>query len=88
VLLIDPGANELHVFANGPNFRPGTIFEKTSPLNVPSFDVQGPPTPFISDDQDPGLEVATSTKQPVSPSMGIVVVAANFMNHTYYFREE
>ena len=88
VLLIDPGANQLHVFANGPNFRPGTIFEKTSPLDVPSFDVQGPPTPFISDDQNPGLEVATSTKQPVSPSMGIVVVAANFMNHTYYFREE
>jgi hypothetical protein len=88
VLLIDPGANELHVFANGPNFSPGTIFEKTSPLDVPSFDVQGPPTPFISDDQEPGLEVATSTKQPVSPSLGLVVVAANFMNHTYYYREE
>ena len=88
VLLIDPGANQLHVFANGPNFRPGKIFEKTSPLDVPSFDVQGPPTEFISDDQEPGLEVATSTKQPVSPSLGLVVVAANFMNHTYYFREE
>jgi hypothetical protein len=88
VLLIDPGANELHVFANGPNFRPGTIFEKTSPLDVPSFDVRGLPTPFISDDQKPGLEVATSTKQPVSPSLGLVVVAANFMNHTYYYREE
>jgi hypothetical protein len=32
--------------------------------------------------------VATSTKQPVNPSLGLVVVAANFMNHTYYYREE
>jgi len=88
ILLVDPGANELHVFANGPDWKPGTIFEKTSPLDSPAFDIQGPPTPFIADDASPRLAVATSTKQPVSPTMGIVVLAANELNHTYYHGAE
>ena len=88
ILVIDADAKVLHVFANGPDWKAGTIFEKEAPLDSPSFTLQGPGEAFISDDAAPGLKAATSTKQNVTSAMGIVVLAGNELNNTYYHGEE
>lgn len=89
IIVIDADAKVLHIFANGPDWKAGTIFEKEAPLDMPeSFVLPGSGTPFISDDAAPGLKAATSTKQNVNSAMGIVVLAGNELNQTYYHREE
>ena len=42
ILVIDADAKVLHVFANGPDWKAGTIFEKEAPLDMPeSFVLPG-----------------------------------------------
>jgi hypothetical protein len=86
-LLIDTDARMLHVFANGPNWEPGTIFEKSSPLDSPSFVVAGSGSAFIADPADPKLYFPTTTKQNVNATSGIVVLASNTANKRYYHGE-
>ena len=88
VLLIDTEARTLHVFAYGPDWSPGTIFEKQSPLGSPSFVLAGSGTPFISDPANPKLLAPTTTKQNVNSTSRIVVLASNKANKSYYHGEE
>jgi hypothetical protein len=77
----------LHVFANGPGWEPGTVFEKQSPLDSPAFVVAGSGSAYIADPADPKLCLPTTTKQNVNATSGIVVLASNTANKRYYHGE-
>ena len=85
IVMIDQQHRVIHMFATAP-VASGTIYEKTSPLDNISFPV-GLGTPFIEDPSDSFLNNATSTKQNVNSTTGLVVVATNddtgFYWHNY-----
>jgi Ca2+-binding RTX toxin-like protein len=65
----------------------GDICEKTAPLASPAF-APGIGTPVISDAGSPDMNDATSTKQNVSSTTGIVVMADNATTHTYWHLQQ
>jgi PKD repeat protein len=73
IVEIDEVGGIVHMFATSPESS-GTIFEKTSPVNSISF-AAGLGTPVIKD-ADAKVNNATSTKQNVDSSTGLVVVAS------------
>lgn len=72
----------LHIFASS-NENGGTTLEKTSPIGRPGF-INGLGTVFINDAASPNLNNATSTKQNVDDTTGIVVLATNDVTHFYW----
>ena len=87
VLAVDTTNNLLHVFATSPESN-GTIYEKTSPLSSLSFAVSGLGTPFIRDNSPNDLNNATTTKQTVNATTGLLVLAGHETLNQYWFNVE
>lgn len=93
ILELDASAGRLHVFMTGPHNGAGSgqsggdIFEKTSPTSAISFAV-GDGTPVIRDDDSSDLNNATSTKQNLTATTGIVVLAYNDDTDLYWHHHE
>ncbi len=94
LVLIDEQNNVLHTFYTAPgppsyacNSSGGAIYEKTSPLNSVSF-APGRGTPVIVDADSPFVHNASSTKQNVNGSTGIVVLAVNSSTGNYWHHYE
>jgi PKD repeat protein len=89
VMMIDSEHQVLHVFATAPDSgcpfsgTPGTIFEKTSPLSNISFPL-GRGTPVIRDVASPNLNNVTASKQSVTSTTGLVVLASNDVTKRYW----
>jgi PKD repeat protein len=89
-LVLDEEQQTLNVFATAPSSggcsyagQPGTIYEKTSPMDNPSF-VSGRGTPVIRDAASANLNNVTTTKQSVTSASGIVVLAGNAATKRYW----
>jgi hypothetical protein len=80
ILLIDASQQQLSVFSADEGG--GAIYMKRSALNNPSFS-SGKGTPFISNATYTTIDNPTATKQTVSASSGIVVLASD-QAHTRY----
>jgi PKD repeat protein len=94
MVVIDEQNNVLHTFYTAPgppsyacNSSGGAIYEKTSPLNSVSFS-PGRGTPVIVDADSPFIHNASSTKQNVNSSTGIVVLAVNGSTGYYWHHYE
>ena len=93
ILTLDESAGELHVFETGPHNGVGSgqsggdIYEKTSPISPISFPT-GNGTPVIRDTASSGLNNATSTKQNVNVTTGIVVLAYDDDTDFYWHHHE
>ncbi len=82
ILLIDAEHQELRAFATAPDSG-GIVYTKRSPLNGISFPL-GKGDIFIRDAAVDGLNNPTTTKQNVSSATGLVVLAAQNVNKTYW----
>jgi PKD repeat protein len=94
MVLIDEQHNILHTFYTAPgppsyacNSSGGAIYEKTSPLNSVSFE-PGRGTPVIVDADSPFIHNASSTKQNVNGTTGLVVLAVNGSTGYYWHHYE
>jgi PKD repeat protein len=90
MLIIDSTNRVLHMFATAPSSggcpysgSPGSIYEKTAPLNDPSF-AAGRGTPVIRDHASPYLNDVTGTKQNATSASGLVVLASNDGTSRYW----
>ena len=87
IVLLDEEAGILHMFATAPSaaFPNGkaAIYEKTAPINNISF-AAGRGTPVIMDADVPEMNDATSTKQNVTATTGLVVLAGNITTARYW----
>ena len=90
MVVIDSTNRVLHVFATAPSSggcpfagSPGTIYEKTSPLNNISF-APGRGSPVIRDSASPNMNDVTGTKQNVTGGTGLVVLASNDGTSRYW----
>ena len=85
ILLIDEGANKVHVFGTAPQSY-GAIYAKSAPLDALSF-ASGVGMPVIRDASAPVVHDVTSTKQTVRPETGLLVLAshAGFARYVYQF---
>ena len=82
ILLLDGEHQVLHVFAtSGENG--GSIYEKTSPMSSISF-ATGLGTPVIRDTAHDDMNNATSTKQVVNSTTGLVVLASTDLGARYW----
>jgi hypothetical protein len=79
IVLLDPTSDRVHMFAAAPGGPGGVVYYKSSPLNRISFE-PGPGTPFIMSETDLNINNPSSTKQTVSPTTGLVVIASD--DHT------
>jgi hypothetical protein len=86
IVLLDTQNNIIHMFATGPESG-GSIYEKTSPLNSISF-ASGLGTPVIQDGTSAAINNATSTKQNVNSTTGLVVLATNSTTGYYWHNYE
>ena len=92
ILLLDDEHQVVHMFATGPSSAgtvayQGTIYEKTTAMGAPSFP-PGEGTPVIRDGASAAMNNATSTKQPVNSSTGLVVLASNDATRYYWHADE
>jgi PKD repeat protein len=78
---IDETNGVVHMFATSPESS-GQIYEKTSPINSISFPA-GLGTPVIKD-ADGTVNNVSSTKQNVSPSTGLVILASGSSGHYWH----
>ena len=90
ILMIDSQNKVIRMYATAPSSggcsfsgAPGTIYEKTAPLNQPSFPA-GRGTPVIRDAASANMNNATSSKQNVTASTGIVIMASNDATRRYW----
>jgi hypothetical protein len=83
ILVIDQSNLVLHVFATSSDSG-GTILEKTSPLNTPSFATGTAGTVFLKDGSSNSLNNASSTKQSVTHTTGLVILASNDTTDYYW----
>ncbi|NOT31498.1 MAG: DNRLRE domain-containing protein, partial [Planctomycetes bacterium] len=81
IVLLDEERRRIHVFASGQDN--GLIHEKTASLDAIAF-ASGPGTVVIQDASDPLVNNATSTKQNVDSSTGLVVLAAHETTESYW----
>lgn len=88
-VLLDETNRMLHVFATFPappayacSSSGGAIYEKTAPLDAPTF-AAGAGTPLMLDSDSPYIHNATSTKQNVSAGTGIAALASDL--HTGFY---
>ena len=93
IVLLDEQHGVIHMFATCPQppktsgQSGGDICEKTASMANPSFP-SGVGTPVIREAGLPDMNDATSTKQNVDASTGIVVMANNATSDTYWHMEE
>lgn len=87
IVVADDATNTLYVFATGPTsgakVYKGTIYYKSTSLANPSF-APGVGTPFIRDVAADAMNNATSTRQSVNGTTGLVVLAANESTLRYW----
>jgi hypothetical protein len=89
IVVVDAAERKLHVFATAPESgcpftgTPGTIFMKSSALDDLSFPL-GRGTPVMRDASSANLNNATSTKQSVDATTGLVVLASNDATQRYW----
>jgi PKD repeat protein len=89
ILALDPAGNAVHMYATCPQppntsgQSGGDVCEKVAPMSSPSFPT-GIGTPVIRDHASPKMNDATTTKQNVSPSTGLVVLANDKFTHLYW----
>ena len=91
-LVLDEGHQTVHVFATAPSSTsggcpaagtPGTIYDKTAPMDAPSF-AAGRGTPVIREAASPNMNDVTTTKQSITAASGVVVLASNEATRTYW----
>ena len=93
IVLLDEEHGLLHMFATGKypgassGQSGGTIYEKTATIGAIAFS-SGSGTPFIQDPNSSNMNNATSTKQEVSSSTGLVVLATNDSTKFYWHATE
>ena len=75
IVLIDREHRNLYMFATAPETG-GTIYYKETPLSNISF-AAGRGTPFIQSSTDPRINNATSTKQDLNSTTGLLVMASD-----------
>jgi hypothetical protein len=84
MVLIDQTHRLLYVFAAAPCCAGGRIYYKRTSLTNPSF-APGRGATFIAGDAHPELNNPTSTKQNLSASTGLVVLAGDDETRTYMY---
>ncbi|HWR35267.1 MAG TPA: IPT/TIG domain-containing protein [Clostridia bacterium] len=82
IVVLDPPSSTLYVFATSPESG-GAIYYKSSNINNISFPV-GLGTPFIRNTSENNINDATSSKQNVTSSSGLLVAATNNTVRAYY----
>ena len=82
MVLLDETRNMIHMFATAGQSG-GTIYGKTSPMDTISF-ASGLGTPVIQDGASANMNNATSTKQNVSATTGLAVLASNSATFEYW----
>ena len=90
LLILDEAHQAVHVFATAPSSGgcaysgvPGTIYDKTSPMDAPAF-AAGRGTAVIRDAASPNMNDVTGSKQSVTAASGIVVLASNQATRRYW----
>ena len=90
IVMLDTDNNVIHVFETGPHpsgadpeTSGGDIFESSSAMSPISFAVLSR-RPVIQDDDSPGMNNATSTKQNVTSATDLAVVATNVLTKRYW----
>jgi hypothetical protein len=99
-LLISEELDTAYIFLSSPNGG-GTVYRKSAPLSGPdAYDFRGaadqtsqPGTPFIQSATETMIDDASTTKQVVTSTTGIVVIANNLLaagtpNAKYYLHNE
>ncbi|CAN5754779.1 hypothetical protein BH10CHL1_BH10CHL1_39550 [soil metagenome] len=81
ILLIDTTNRTLNVFSTTGESG-GTIYRKSTPIDNIAF-ATGHGTPFIQSATDTAINNATSTKQNVNSTTGLVVLASDANTHSY-----
>ena len=81
IVLLDTTNQVLRVLAAGPNTG-GVVYMKTTPMNNISFG-DGPGTPFIKLASDKNINNPTSTKQNLTATTGLVVLASDQVTGRY-----
>jgi PKD repeat protein len=93
ILVLDASNNLVHVYATAPDSgcpftgTAGTIFEKTSPMDKLAF-ASGRGTPVMRNSASPNLNNATSTKQTVNSTTGIVLLASDDVAKQYWSSDQ
>lgn len=82
IVLIDETHQQVHMFATSSDGG-GVIYHKASPLAAISFPA-GLGDVFMDDADSPKLNNASSTKQNLTSATGLLVIASNYVNRTYY----
>jgi hypothetical protein len=82
IILLDATNHEAHLFGAGPCCSGGTVYTKNAPLGTLAFPT-GIGTPFIKSSADPKINNATSTKQTVNSSTGLLVLAGDDSTRYY-----
>ena len=82
IVLVDPAHRQLYLFATGPCCSGGGAYYKQTSLDNPNFG-SGPGTPFIKLASDTTINNVTSTKQPLTSTSGLLVLAGD--DHTHYY---
>lgn len=89
IVVIDEGAGEVRMFATGPQppatsgQSGGSIYMKVAPLEAPAFPA-GVGTVVIRDALSDDMNDVTSTKQNVSATTGLAVMASNPTTRQYW----
>jgi hypothetical protein len=81
VVLLDTTNRKVYMFATAPTSC-GIIYYKVTPMDNPSFG-SGKGTPFISSSTNTCINNATTTKQTVNASTGLVVMASDESSKVY-----
>ena len=81
IVLLEPGAGLLHVFATSP-VEGGVIYHKSTPMNAISFG-SGRGDAFIKLANHPAINNATSSKQNVTAASGVMVLASDQTTGNY-----
>jgi PKD repeat protein len=90
IVVVDEEHAMAHVYLTGPvppatnGDSGGAIYEKSAPLSNLTFPL-GVGTSVIQDADSPGMNNATSTKQNVTSSTGLVVLASNDSTNRYWW---
>ncbi|HEU4918889.1 MAG TPA: PKD domain-containing protein [Candidatus Limnocylindrales bacterium] len=90
IVVIDDESNVAHVVMTGPQppstsgQAGGTIYEKTAPLATLDF-ADGVGMPILRDADSPDMNDATSTKQNVNSTTGLVILATNETTDRYWW---
>ena len=88
-LVLDSSSSTVHVFATAPDSgctnsgAAGTIFTKSSPMDALSF-APGRGTPVLRDSTSANLNNVTSTKQTVSATTGLALLASDDVKQQYW----